>query len=115
MVSLALPLPFVFYFKNIDWSYVIPATIVFLIQVGILKATKIDALFGADGFTHKQIALARKKKKKGESFADEDILAKRPNKKLADVCVALSFFWEMLFALLLLSKIINFFESSLPR
>ncbi len=65
-----------------------------LICVAVLTSAKTDALFGPNYFTHKQIVLARKKKRKNENFTDEDLPKSLPNPTLAKICVVIAFILE---------------------
>ena len=81
--------------------------ILLLISIGVLKSAKTDALFGPGSFTHKQIALARKKMRKGENFLDEDLPESYPNQAFAKVCVVCAFILEGLFILSWFAAMLN--------
>ena len=107
MLSILLAMGMMFYnqteFGASLFAKVIAWFILLFIQIEIFRSAREDALFGADGFTHKQIAFAKKKIKAGETFVDEDIPAKRPNRIFGSICVALAFIYEILLILVFLA------------
>ena len=69
---------------------VIPV-ITLLINVEVFKSARTDVLFGQNHFTHKQIALARRKQRMKESFTDEELPVSYPGKILSWICIVLSY------------------------
>ena len=62
-----------------------------VIGIEVLKSLRVAYLFEPNGFTHSQICQAKKKRKKGIEFTDEELISFKPNKLLSTICVVISY------------------------
>ncbi len=88
--------------------WIIVASIVLFVSIEIFKSARTKVLFEPNYFSHEQIALARKMKRKNESFIDEELPQPPFSLILEPICTSIAFMAEfvgIIFFIILMSKL----------